>query len=170
MCGLPVRFSGIVFQKFAAVEMRPQLHSDQRCREATAAAKPWRRSDLNSPRSVVASSEYRRGRPGGFTIGKSAMLHHPIGLRFVIVVNCPSPAVPIPVFVGAVLRRALELGFADVYLIPLQPGIVGQQRPGQRVMMMRLPMLLSLCGAASADRLRYSLHRSRDGSPLAPGR
>jgi hypothetical protein len=64
------------------------------------------------------------------------MLHHPIGLGFVIVVNRPSPAVPIPVFVGAVLRRALELGFTDVYLIPLQPGDAhegfGLARPQQR--------------------------------------
>jgi hypothetical protein len=34
MCSLPARFSGIFFQKFSAVEIRPQLHADQRCREA----------------------------------------------------------------------------------------------------------------------------------------
>jgi hypothetical protein len=38
--------------------------------------------------------------------------------------------------VGAVLRRALELGFTDVYLIPLQPGDAhegfGLARPQQR--------------------------------------
>src|ERR1700693_1103714 len=63
---------------------------------------------MNSPRLVAASSEGPPGTSGGFTIGKTAMLHHPIRLRFVIVINCPSAAVPIPVFVGAVLRRAPE--------------------------------------------------------------
>jgi hypothetical protein len=96
---------------------------------------------MNSPRLVAASSEGPPGTPGGFTIGKTAMLHHPIRLRFVIVINCPSAAVPIPVFVCAVLRRALELGFTDVYLIALQSGIVGQQRPRQRVKL--LPKLMT---------------------------
>jgi hypothetical protein len=78
---------------------------------------------MNSPRLVAASSEVPSGTPGGFTIGKTAMLHHPIRLRFVIVVDCLRAAAPIPVFMGAVLRRALELGFTDVYLIALYRGL-----------------------------------------------
>ena len=72
---------------------------------------------------VAVSSEAPPGTPGGFTVGKTAMLHHPIRLRFVIVVDCLRTAAPIPVFVGVVLPRALELGFTDVYLIALYRGL-----------------------------------------------
>jgi len=47
---LPARFSGIFFQKFAAVEIRPQLHADQRRREA--------REDGQTPRIQEARTGF----------------------------------------------------------------------------------------------------------------
>jgi len=103
-------------------------------RAAPARKKPWREhgafgrapgarpnsgtprgsSPIPQPPITVASGGW--GSPRGKLTGASLarVLHHPIGLSFVIVVDCLRAAAPIPVFVGAVLRRALELGFTDV--------------------------------------------------------
>src|SRR5436190_17784229 len=71
--------------------------------------------------------------PGAF-----ASLRAPIRRGAVVVVNLAAALAvrPVPGLVLGVMRRALELLFADIDLVAAELRIVGEQRPRQRVIVL----------------------------------
>src|SRR5262249_41887800 len=87
-----------------------------------------------------AGTAMKKAPGGGRGLRGSATrrLGTPIGRRAVVVVDLAAPFAirPVPGLVLGIFRRTLELLLADIDLVAAELRIVGEQRPGQRVIVL----------------------------------
>jgi hypothetical protein len=76
-----------------------------------------------APAGILASETWATG--PRFCIHKSE-LPSPAWWYLIVVVDCSSAAIPIPVFVNPVFRRALQLSIAEIDFVAFEPRTIGQ--------------------------------------------